>query len=72
MGTWVIVIVVVAAVGLALILFAPWGRVPPEDQLPEEAETRILLGEPPEKVAAAMQPGDDDRRAPDDEPPVAS
>jgi hypothetical protein len=52
---------VVTVVGLALltliaIIVAPWRRVRAERPLPAEVQTRVLLGEPPDEIAAAMEP----------------
>lgn len=41
-----------AVVALLLILFPPWRRVREEKPLPPDVEAQVLLGEPPEEIAA--------------------
>jgi hypothetical protein len=42
----------VAAILLVLLIAAPWKSVREEPPLDEEVETRLLLGEDPEQIAA--------------------
>lgn len=51
----VIVIVGLALLTLAAIIVAPFRRVRAERPLPADVETRVLLGEPPDQIAAAME-----------------
>lgn len=41
-----------AVVALLLIMFPPWRRVREERPLPPDVEAKVLLGEPPEEIAA--------------------
>jgi hypothetical protein len=43
---------VLAVVALVLLVWAPWKSVRGEPPLPEDVETRLLLGEDPEAIAA--------------------
>ena len=52
----VIVIVGLALVTLVAIIVAPSRRVRAERRLPADVETRVLLGESPDEIAAAMEP----------------
>ena len=66
----VIILVVAAVVALVLIIVAPWRRVRSEGRLPSDVQARILLGEDPAEVAAAMEPPAESK--PDVPPPLAS
>lgn len=52
----VIVIVGLALLTLAAIIIAPSRRVRAERPLPADVETRVLLGESPDEIDAAMEP----------------
>lgn len=52
----VIILVVLAVAAVVMIIVAPWRRVRNEGPLPADVEMRILLGEDPAEVAAAMEP----------------
>jgi hypothetical protein len=43
---------VVGVVVLVLLVWAPWKSVREEPPLPDDVETRLLLGEDPEQIAA--------------------
>ena len=43
---------VVGVVVLVLLVWAPWKSVRSEPPLPDDVETRLLLGEDPEQIAA--------------------
>ena len=43
---------VVGVVVLVLLVWAPWNSVRNEPPLPDDVETRLLLGEDPEQIAA--------------------
>jgi len=49
---WAAGAVVLAAVVLLLALLAPWRSVRDETPLPPDVETRLLLGEDPDRVAS--------------------
>ncbi|MGH9024873.1 MAG: hypothetical protein ACRDWD_01970 [Acidimicrobiia bacterium] len=49
------VIAVLSVVGLVLIVVAPWRRVRAEPPLPEDVESRLLLGESPEAIAEDVE-----------------
>ncbi len=59
MPTPVIVIVGLALVALVLIVVAPWRRVRAERPLPRDVEARLLMGEPPQQVAASTDAATD-------------
>jgi hypothetical protein len=46
------IVCVVGAILLVLLIIAPWKGVVSEPPLDEEVETRLLLGEDPEQIAA--------------------
>jgi len=52
MPVWLIIVVALAVIGVVLIIAAPWKAVRDEKPLPEDVETRLLLGESPRDVAA--------------------
>ncbi len=52
----VIVIVGLALVTLVAIIVAPSRRVRAERRLPADVETRVLLGESPGEIDAAIEP----------------
>lgn len=58
-------IVAVAVLVLAAIVFAPWRRIRAEKPLEPEVETRIMSGEDPKQIAADL----DARSAPGAEVP---
>ena len=43
---------VLGVVVLVLLVWAPWNSVRNEPPLPDDIETRLLLGEDPDKIAA--------------------
>jgi hypothetical protein len=43
---------VLGVVVLVLLVWAPWNSVRNEPPLPDDVETRLLLGEDPEQIAA--------------------
>ncbi len=55
---WIAVSVGVAVVALLAILLLPRTRNAADGPLPPEIETRILLGETPDKIETASNPGD--------------
>lgn len=65
MPVWLIIVVALAVIGVVLIIVAPWKAVRDEKPLPEDVETRLLLGESPRDVAA-----DADRTDTSDEAPT--
>ena len=66
----VIIVVGLALLTLVAIIVAPWRRVRAERPLPADVETRVLLGESPDDIAAAIEPRPD---APSEfSPPAAS
>jgi hypothetical protein len=66
----VIVIVGLALVTLIAIIVAPSRRVRAERPLPSDVETRVLLGESPDEIEAAMEQRHEVRSEP--APPSAS
>ena len=66
----VIVIVGLALVTLIAIIVAPSRRVRAERPLPSDVETRVLLGESPDEIEAAMEARREVRSEP--APPTAS
>jgi hypothetical protein len=46
------VLFVLGVVVLVLLVWAPWKSVRREPPLPDDVETRLLLGEDPEQIAA--------------------
>jgi hypothetical protein len=74
-GTVDLPIAVVIVVGLALItlvaiIVAPSRRVRAERPLPSDVETRVLLGESPSDIAAALDSREE--HSPEHSPPAAS
>ena len=61
---WAAGAVVIAAVALLLALLAPWRSVRDESPLPPDVETRLLLGEDPDRVAADLGATTPSRDAP--------
>ena len=70
----VVVIVGLALLTLLAIIIAPSRRVRAERPLPADVETRVLMGESPEEIEAATEPGDGSGREVSSEPapPAAS
>ena len=66
----VVIIVGLALVTLIAIIVAPSRRVRAERPLPSDVETRVLLGESPQEIAAAMEAREE--AAPRISPPAAS
>ena len=66
----VIIIVGLALVTLVAIIIAPWRKVRAERPLPSDVETRVLLGESPRDIDAAMQSREEATSEPS--PPAAS
>ena len=66
----VVIIVGLALVTLIAIIVAPSRRVRAERRLPSDVETRVLLGESPQEIAAAMESRED--ATPQISPPAAS
>jgi hypothetical protein len=67
-----IIVVGLAVLGVVVIIVAPWQTVREEKPLPADVEARLLLGEPPESVAADA---DEDQTVPGPHPhapPTAS
>jgi hypothetical protein len=49
---WVAILVGVACLGaLVVIVVAPWRRIRSEPRIPDDVESRILLGEDPREIA---------------------
>jgi hypothetical protein len=67
-----IAVICVAACVLAIILIvvAPWRRVRDEPPLEADVQTRLLLGESPEEVAAEADAAEADELAHRPDPPV--
>ena len=53
----------VCLAAIALIIIAPWRRVRDEPRLERDIETRLLLGENPDDVAAAADAAEADKLA---------
>ncbi|MGZ4690205.1 MAG: hypothetical protein ACXVKA_13965 [Acidimicrobiia bacterium] len=66
----VVIVVGLALITLVAIIVAPSRRVRAERRLPSDVETRVLLGESPRDIAAAMDSRDEP--APEVIPPAAS
>jgi hypothetical protein len=66
----VIIIVGLALVTLAVIVVAPWRKVRAERPLPNDVETRVLLGESPRDIDAAMRSHEEANS--ESSPPAAS
>jgi hypothetical protein len=66
----VVIVVGLALITLIAIIVAPSRRVRAERPLPSDVETRVLLGESPRDIAAAMEQREE--RAPEPSPPAAS
>jgi hypothetical protein len=60
---WIVGLSIVSVVVLVLILVAPWKSVRAEHGLDEETETRLLLGEDPERVEQDLEAREAERRA---------
>jgi hypothetical protein len=60
----VVIVVGLALVTLIAIIVAPWRRVRSERPLPDDVETRVLLGESPDEIDATLE----SRRAPSPQP----
>lgn len=56
---WVGLVGVIVAVVAIVVIVAPWKGVRDEHPLPDDVETRLLLGEDPEVVAADVDRADD-------------
>jgi len=64
---WVAILVGVACLGiLVVIVVAPWRNVRAEPRIPDEVETRLLLGEDPAEIA---EDEDEEESEGDDGPP---
>jgi hypothetical protein len=49
---WVAILIGVACLGvLVVIVVAPWRRIRSEPRIPDDVESRILLGEDPREIA---------------------
>jgi hypothetical protein len=49
---WVAILVGVACLGLlVVIVVAPWRRIRSEPRIPDDVESRLLLGEDPKEIA---------------------
>ena len=66
----VIIIVGLALITLVAIIVAPSRRVRAERPLPSDVETRVLLGEDPHEIDAALQSREEVTSEPS--PPAAS
>jgi hypothetical protein len=66
----VVIVVGLALVTLIAIIVAPSRRVRAERPLPSDVEARVLLGESPRDIEAALNSRDD--HAPEPSPPAAS
>ncbi|MGZ8766086.1 MAG: hypothetical protein ACXW2C_10395 [Acidimicrobiia bacterium] len=55
---------------IVLIVVAPWRRVRDEPPLEPDVQTRLLLGDAPEDVAAEAEAAEADQLAQRPEPPV--
>jgi hypothetical protein len=66
----VIVVVGLALITLVAIIVAPSRQVRAERPLPSDVETRVLLGESPRDIAAALDAREE--RSPEPSPPAAS
>ncbi|MGZ4736728.1 MAG: hypothetical protein ACXV8R_14060 [Acidimicrobiia bacterium] len=55
----VVIVVGLALITLVAIIVAPSRRVRAERRLPSDVETRVLLGESPRDIAAAMDSRDE-------------
>jgi hypothetical protein len=53
----VVIIVGLAVITLIAIIVAPSRRVRSERRLPADVEARVLLGEPPDEIAATFRSG---------------
>ena len=60
---WIVGLCIVSVVVLVLILVAPGKSVRSEHGLDEETETRLLLGEDPERVEQDLEAREAERRA---------
>jgi hypothetical protein len=60
---WIVALCVLSVVVLVLIIVAPWKRVRDEHGLDDETETRLLLGEDPEKIDRDLAEREAERRA---------
>ena len=61
-----LVLAVVCLAALAVIVVAPWRNVRAEPRIPDEVETRLLLGEDPAEIA---EDEDEEESEGDDGPP---
>lgn len=66
----VVIVVGLALITLIAIVVAPSRQVRAERPLPSDVEARVLLGESPRDIAAAMDSRDE--HAPEPSPPAAS
>jgi hypothetical protein len=66
----VLIVVGVAFLTLIAIIIAPSRRVRSEHRLPSDVETRVLAGESPDDIDAALEPGPE--TASESMPPQAS
>ena len=66
----VVIVVGLALITLVAIIVAPSRRVRAERPLPSDVETRVLLGESPRDIEAAMEHREE--HAPEPSPPAAS
>ncbi len=60
--SWIVAVsILIIGFALIAIVWAPWRDVRDEPPLAEDVETRLLLGEDPEELAAELeQPAADD------------
>jgi hypothetical protein len=66
----VVIVVGLALITLMAIIIAPSRKVRAERPLPSDVEARVLLGESPQDIAAAIE--GPERQAPQPSPPTAS
>ena len=55
---------------IVVIVIAPWRRVRDEPRIEPDVQTRLLLGESPDQVAAEAEAAAADQRAHRPDPPV--
>ncbi len=67
----VVIVVGLALITLIAIIVAPSRKVRAERPLPSDVETRVLLGESPQDIAAAIETPQE-HAAPNPSPPAAS
>ena len=70
MSLLAVICVGACALAIALIVVAPWRRVREEPPLEPEVQTRLLLGDSPEEVAAEADAAEAHELAQRPDPPV--